>query len=276
MVTDIANPNVGNNAFSNIKIKAQERSKPSNPLDVDNFGEYLNKIGGKEVKSRFIDRTKHNSLGKDGFLKLLSHQLANQDPLKPMDQKRFAADLAQFSQLEQLTNLNSKMNDSHKNIPTESKFYGASFLGKKVLTSGSSVEIAKEGGTTLPFYINKSAKKAIVRVFDSSNNLIRQLETDILPAGRQAINWDGRSEDGAFVSKGIYKFTVTAFDNEYNKFSGETRSEGTVTGVNFDRGETFLIVDGERTVSLRDVKQFSMPENKGFSQNMASVGKVSP
>ena len=78
-------------------------------------------------------------MGKDEFLKLLTVQLQNQDPLKPVDQKKFAADLAQFSQLEQLANMNTKLDSMNENVPVESKFYGASFLGKIVTTSGSTI-----------------------------------------------------------------------------------------------------------------------------------------
>ena len=46
-------------------------------------------------------------MGKDEFLKLLTVQLKNQDPMNPMEQGKMAAELAQFSQLEQLSNLNT-------------------------------------------------------------------------------------------------------------------------------------------------------------------------
>ncbi|MBC8016119.1 MAG: flagellar hook capping protein [Sporomusaceae bacterium] len=51
--------------------------------------------------------TKQNSLGKDDFLKMLVTQLQNQDPLKPMDDTAFVAQMAQFSTLEQMKNMNT-------------------------------------------------------------------------------------------------------------------------------------------------------------------------
>ena len=66
---------------------------------------------------------KHNKMGKDEFLKLLTVQLGNQDPMNPVDQKKFAAELAQFSQLEQLAAMNSKLNNLNNNTPQRSKIF---------------------------------------------------------------------------------------------------------------------------------------------------------
>lgn len=78
------------------------------------------KVGNMEYKEhiRYIDdeidnkkplETKKNDLDKDAFLRLLTTQLANQDPLNPMEDKEFIAQLAQFSSLEQMQNLNKNV-----------------------------------------------------------------------------------------------------------------------------------------------------------------------
>lgn len=266
----IGNPNVGrDNPFGKIGIhkSAEEKSK---------IGDQLNRMARKEQTAGFVDRAKHNNLGKDGFLKLLSHQLANQDPLTPMDQKRFAADLAQFSQLEQLANINSRMEKSGKNVPTQNKFYGASFIGKKVLTNGTTINYEVGDRPALPFYLSKRAEKAIIKIYDDNKNVIRQLEVDNLAKGNQLVEWDGNGEDHFPVAKGVYHFDVMAFDEQYHNFRGDTRAKGMVTGVNFENGETVLIVDGSKRVFLRDVKQFQIPEHKerlGTSSHLKKAAK---
>ena len=216
---------------------------------------------GGEIETNLLIEKTHNKLGKDGFLKLLSHQLANQDPMTPMDQKRFAADLAQFSQLEQLTNINTKMKKSSDNIPVQNKFYGASFIGKKVLTDGATVSYRPGDRPLLPFHLDKKAGRAIVRIYDESNNIVRRLEMENLARGNQSVEWDGRGEDGRNAVKGIYRFDVLAFDDQYARFKGKSRVEGVVTGVNFENGETVLLVDHSKKVPLRDVRQFQIPDN---------------
>ena len=84
--------------FSDIKINRQP-SQANGAVNNRAVGDSLNQIAGNKPEARFVDRRKKEELGQDGFMKLLAHQLKNQDPMKPMDQKDFSANLAQFSQL---------------------------------------------------------------------------------------------------------------------------------------------------------------------------------
>jgi len=72
-----------------------------------------------------------DELGKDSFLNLLTTQLKNQNPLKPMDNTKFISQMAQFSSLEQMNNMNSSLSQF---IKSQSVSQGASLIGKTVET----------------------------------------------------------------------------------------------------------------------------------------------
>ncbi len=238
-------------------------------------GDQLNKAAGVKPETRFVDRKSKEALGSDGFLKLLAHQLKNQDPMKPMDQKDFSANLAQFSQLEQLTAMNKKMDGMNANNVNEKKFYGAGYLGKKVVTAGTSIEYNGDGkDASLPFHLEKPAKNAIVHIYDSKNQMIAKLEKQDLPQGMQSITWDGIGLDGQIAPKEQYHFDVVAFTEQNEKFFAETRAEGTVAGVNFDNnGETIFTLQGGKKVYLRDVESFSMNTNDLSGKNSPQLQK---
>lgn len=80
-------------------------------MEVKNdYKEYIYKFGQKETEE--LKENKNNDLDKNAFLKLLTTQLSNQDPLNPIEDKEFIAQLAQFSSLEQMTSLNKTLETS--------------------------------------------------------------------------------------------------------------------------------------------------------------------
>ena len=86
--------------------------------------------------------TTTKTLGKDDFMKLLLAQLKNQDPLKPLDGTDFAAQLAQFSSLEQLSNMNTELKNVSVNQMTMNYAQSVNLIGKNVVTnSGNSLTV---------------------------------------------------------------------------------------------------------------------------------------
>lgn len=218
----------------------------------------LNKITGFKPKTVF-DKEDKTKMDKDGFLKLLTHQLQNQDPMKPMDQGKLSSELAQFSQLEQLSNLNSKFDKLGRNAQVEDQFYGASFLGKEVVTSGSSMKIKEDGGEgDILFNLDKNASKVLVRIYDSKNNMVGEIWKENIGHGNQTVTWDGVQLDGSPSIKGDYHVDVKAWDYQAEPVTVSTKATGVVESVFFENGETVLLVGGKK-VYLRDVDSFHMP-----------------
>lgn len=260
-MTSMGKPQV-RNSFANIKMAPQQNTNISK-------GELLNKISGRKDGGRFVDAKNHNKLGKNEFMKLLTHQLSNQDPLNPMDQKKFAADLAQFSQLEQLANMNSKLEALGGNKSAENKFIAASFLGKKVLTKGTTIELKQPGEKKdLSFFMPKHAKEAVVRVLDNQGQTVKQINLKDLSRGKHQIIWDGVQNDNTTAAKGTYTIQVYAWDQNLTPFEGETKSSGIVTNVDFEDGEAILTLDRQKRITLRDVESFEIVGQNNSKDNV--------
>ena len=252
--------------------QVQKYNGPNNNSEqlkkLSNKGDYLNRISGNKDKVgsagvKVVDGKNHSALGKDGFLRLLMNQLSNQDPLKPIDQNKMAADLAQFSQLEQMANMNKNIEKFVSDDIVKKKFFAASFLGKKVITKGSSLKHHGDGQTSLVnFKIPSDMKKGLVRIYDKRKQMIAQIELGARSMGVHTIPWDGKRLDGMDAGKGVYDFQVKAWDQLNNEIEVQTQAEGLVSGVGFDRnGEAVMTVDGQ-SVYLRDIEAFHLPGNK--------------
>lgn len=241
----------------------------------------FNKLTGYKEQSIYKTQKDHNKMGKNEFLKLLTYQLQNQDPMNPVDQHKFAAELAQFSQLEQLSNLNSKFDGMNKSANMKDRFYAASFLGKKVVTSGASIKVKTDGAPAdVMFKLNGAAKDVMVRIFDAKGNMVGQMEHQNLYPGNHQFKWDGVTLDGAPAQAGDYMVQVLAYDEAYQPVQSELNAVGLVESVTFEDGEAVLVVDGKK-VFLRDVKSFHiaqkdlMQENK-MKQEFAQKAKTPP
>ena len=223
----------------------------------------VNKATGyKEKDTRFGDAKTHNQMGKDEFLKLLTFQLQNQDPMNPMEQDKFTGELAQFSQLEQLTNLNRKFDDVNKSQQMQDKFYAASFVGKKVVTTGSTIHLKNDGDEgDLLFKLDGDASKVMVRIMDEKNQTMGEIWKEGLSSGAHSLTWDGVALDGSPAVKGSYKIQVKAWDATGKDVGTRTQATGVVQSVTFEEGEPMLTVDGQK-VFLRDVASFHIPEHE--------------
>ncbi|MCK5072370.1 MAG: hypothetical protein KAQ98_03025 [Bacteriovoracaceae bacterium] len=263
----LGKPNELNKKFSQISIK--------NKIDVtsNSKANELNRLAGNSdtAGGRFVDGKKHNKLGKNDFFKIMTHQLSLQDPSSPMDQKQFAAELAQFSALEQMTNMNKKLEQMVDGKPDEIKINAANVLGKLAVTNGTTVNY-KGNDVEIPFYLPKDASNCMVRIFDSKGQIVRQLQHENVPKGDHTMIWDGKANNGYKTANDIYTVEILGWDKTLAKFSGETKVVGKVTSVNFRDGETILEIDGKKRIFLRDVESFKVLEQNN-KQNANALAK---
>ncbi len=230
----------------------------------------INKATGYKPKNELFKEGPHNEMGKDEFLKLLTFQLQNQDPMNPMDQSKFTGELAQFSQLEQLAALNKKFEDGNKTQGIQDKFYAASFVGKKIVTTGSSIDLKESGdpGEVL-FKLDGQASKVMIRILDSKNNVAGEIWKEGLSEGSHQVSWDGVALDGTPAVKGKYTAQVKAWDDMGQEVGTRTEATGIVQSVTFDQGEPVLTVNGQK-VYLRDVASFHTADSQTHQMNNAA------
>jgi flagellar basal-body rod modification protein FlgD len=260
----IGRPNTGSNRFAGIQMK-----KAAEKYNKENVGDVLNKISGRREDINVLPiGAKHNEIGKDEFLKLLTHQLKNQDPMKPQDQNKFAADLAQFSQLEQLSNMRTEMKKFTQNQPSQMKYMAASFLGKRVASTGNTIFHRGKGENTKVYFSLKApAEKVVVRVVDKSGATVRQIDLEKLAPGLHNIPWDGISNDGSYAGKGEFKIWTMAWDKNSQQIPIEANTEGLVTDVELENGEAILTVGGKK-VNLRDVSRFQINSQESTGKKL--------
>jgi len=203
-----------------------------------------------------VMRNPANGLGKDDFLKLLTVQLQNQDPMSPMENTELVAQLAQFSSLEQLSNMaESLQNNLDLNLlltQVLNNTAAAGLIGKHIVASGNQVTLTATGSADLAFDLAEDAAAVKVSIMDETGAVVRTMEVDGLEAGRNVLNWDGADEAGHKVAEGKYTFKVEASNKDGEAVTATTLVLGEVAGVRYRDGQAMLLV-GAIEVGIGDI-----------------------
>lgn len=190
--------------------------------------------------------TKTNDvLGKQDFLTLLVAQLQNQDPLNPDDPTQFTAQLAQFSSLEQLFNLNDSMGSLASAYQNTDKLGTLNTIGKEVAYTSSSFNY--DGNpVVLGYNLDGQASKVTVSL-QKDGATIALLNGSELSEGTHYINWDGMTANGQQASVGEYKIVVQAKSAEGDDLTASSVIRSLVTGIDLEgeNGGTLITNSGK-------------------------------
>ena len=196
------------------------------------------------------------TLGKNDFLKLLVTQMKNQDPLDPMDGTEFTAQLAQFSSLEALQNIDTEIQSLKTAQLSANNNQAADYLGKTLTAAGDSFELTDGVISDFRFKIDAGAAQTFVKIYNSAGSFVASLDTGARTAGEHMITWDGTNSQGTPVADGTYFAEVIAIDGNDNPVGVETVFRGRAEEINF-RGDTAYIMIGNREVTLEDIRKIS-------------------
>lgn len=194
------------------------------------------------------------TLGKDDFMKMLVAQLQNQDPLKPLDGTDFAAQLAQFSSLEQLSNLNTELKNIGLNQMAMNYSQSVNLIGKNVVTNSGNSITANGSTIDLNYKLAKDAKTVTISIFSKDGKLVKTWDETAQKAGMNKATWDCSG-----VDKGDYTFRVIAKDTQGQAVSVDTMTTGLVTAVHFRNNQILVTVNG-KDVPLGNIIEVKQPE----------------
>lgn len=199
--------------------------------------------------------TGNQELGRDAFLRLLIVQLQNQDPLEPVKNQDFVAQLAQFSSLEQLTLINKNIEgDGGTKATTDVRLAvdgntAVSLIGREVQVPAENITYAGEGSVRLGYNVEGPSDVVRLRIVDQSGTIVNTLVDGSPEQGNASIIWDGKDAEGNQADPGTYSIVPSAtYLGIPSPVSAGTA--GIVTGVRYQNGQPILITDeGEAPLS---------------------------
>lgn len=215
--------------------------------------ESIQGAGGASAAAETAEAKPGGAMGKDEFLQLLVAQLKHQDPLNPMNAEEFAAQLAQFSSVEQLIQMNEtlagqeEMNSALVEVMNASSALG--IIGQDVLAAGSQVEVTGSGEETVTVGVGGDGGTGILRILNEAGEVVGEREVGALNPGRQEIVL-GEASSG--LEPGSYTFEVKVTDAAGEAVDVQTFTHVEIDGVRYGPGGPVLI-SGDLEIPLSDV-----------------------
>ncbi len=197
-----------------------------------------------------------NALGKDDFLQLLVAQLQAQDPLDPQSAEDFSAQLAQFSSLEQMTNVNTNLEQIQKFEQAVNNSSLVNLIGKNIDAPGNRIDQNSVGTKTLNYKLEEDAVNVDIEIFDSTGKQVATISLADQQAGANQAVWSGVDNQGKPVDPGVYTFQVKAANNTGAEVAAQTFISGKITDVVFEEDGAFAIVDGQK-LAVSEVSRVS-------------------
>ena len=205
--------------------------------------------------SQAARESKGDTLGKADFLLLLVTQFKYQDPLDPMDDKEFVAQLSQFSSLEQLMNLNESMDGLTAATKEQAMMNAASYIGMEVAAGGNGIAKTDEGISKFYWAIGSDMATGTLNVYDQNLNLVYSELLGARTAGTYTFDWSGKTYAGQDALNGVYYVRLSCEDAGGQSMLVDTAVTGRVESVVNSDGATYLKLEDGRVVALNSVRE---------------------
>lgn len=201
-------------------------------------------INGNPVES--------GEITEETFLKLLTTQLQNQDPLEPASDVEFIQQMATFAQLEQQRITNSNLGILQLYQSSINNSNALNLVGREVKIQDDQID-HQAGESHRFFYPSSSeAAKVHIKVFDANGREIFSQTQTGSEDGEQEFTWQGQDDEGNTVDPGTYRIQVSLEDAEGTRFPTDVYQAKRVDGISYENGSILILV-GDRKIPIENV-----------------------
>jgi flagellar basal-body rod modification protein FlgD len=219
-------------------------------------------VTGIDALPHFDEKTtstapvKKDKLGRDAFLKMFIAQMNHQDPLNPMDISQMSSQLAQYSSLEQLLNINTNLESIEGVQNSNNKYQTIDMIGKEVQADSSTLVLDNGKAAKGSFSLGESAS-CTVHILDEQGTVIRDIKLGALKPGNIDFEWDGFGNNKKLYKSGQFTYEVTAENKDGKNISVNKFIKGTVSGIDLSNKEPILFVNST-PISMSQIVNINM------------------
>jgi flagellar basal-body rod modification protein FlgD len=154
--------------------------------------------------------TKRNELGMKDFFKLMTVQLQNQDPMKPLENSEFLGQVAQFTTVSGINQLNATFTELADSLASSQALQAGTLVGRDVLVTSNAAVLGTDGAIRGIARLDAGAADVVLHVHNTAGQLVRDVHLGAQKAGDVHFSWDGLNAAGVRMPAGPYYVTAEA------------------------------------------------------------------
>jgi flagellar basal-body rod modification protein FlgD len=199
---------------------------------------------------------KKGDLGQEDFLNLMTTQLKNQDPFKPLDSGEFLGQLAQFGTVSGLAGLQKSFDGLAGSLVSGQALQAATLVGKSALVESSKALLAAGGSVDGAVDLPATTPGLHVEIRDARGQIVRHLELGAREQGLARFSWDGLSDGGVQAPAGLYSIAAS-YQSDNKSEAAPTLVTAPVDSVVFGADGFTVDVRGLGEMPFKAVREIS-------------------
>jgi len=223
---------------------------------INNTTGLNNELYWQEETVPVVDGTEQQ-LSQEDFFAMLTEQLANQDPTKPVDNDQMVAQMTSFTMADGISQLNDKFESFAASMTSNQALQASSLIGQNVLVQGNVGHMSSDAAGVSGVVVNEqSVQNMTITVENQYGEVIKTIDAGTQAAGNVEFKWDGKDAKGNDMPPGEYVINATGelngegvqLSTAVNRHVGSVSLAGSGQGV-------ILNLDGDVSINLDDVIQ---------------------
>ena len=213
---------------------------------INNVGQsglsYIDQLKSLQENKKTEESTGKQDLKQEDFLSLLTKQLSQQDPFKPVGNDQMIAQMASFATVDGIGKMNSQFESLNSSMTSNQALQASSLVGRDVLVPGAAG--VKQDNATMAAMVKlaQPLDNLFVRVENEAGQLVRTFEVGAKPAGDTRVLWDGNDENGNPMPAGKYNVKASGLvDGESKEFPVSTYAN--VNSVLLGKGDGNVLLN---------------------------------
>ncbi len=210
---------------------------------------------GQSANSSSESGDSDDELGQAEFLKLLSTQMQSQDPFKPMENSDFMGQMAQFSTVSGIQEMQASMEKLASSLTSNESLQAATLVGRTVLAEGEYGQLTAEGPMAGAVELGSSASNVKVTILSQGGQVLEQIDLGQQSRGLVHFEWEGVDSDGERYPEGSYRVVAESQTQGAEAVTETTLVSGLVDSVTLGSGGAVVNIGSLGAVDFAKVRE---------------------